>query len=276
MFNNNFPHPITPTELQEIHYAIAIRYGINFSGYESGMLCRQFDRFMIRHHLKNTAEFWTKIITQNDFISTYINEMTVGFTEMFRNPEMWQKLKTDIISLWHHIQHIDVWIAGCSSGEEAYSLAILLEEERLLGKVNIKATDINKTSLNTAKLGIYPQSNIQTIIKNYASINPKRDILSFCHQNTNELKMHSQLSKNIKFEYHNLLNQSTMGYFDLILCRNVMIYFDDIFKMKVLHNFYNSLRADGKLIMGYYDILPTQMNNFFAPINSNMRIYKKI
>lgn len=266
---------ISDEELASLTNAIKTRFGIDFTRYESKSLKRGFARLIARHDLESLVGLWSKILKDREFLLKYIDELLVNLTEVFRNPEVWLKLRDDLPSLFKDKPVINFWHAGCSTGEEIYSMAILLKEIGLLHKVKTLATDLSNTALDQAKSGAYNQLLWKKYSAAYSTCFPKGKLSNhfLCAENGFTIK--NELKSHITFQRHNLVQDEMRKKFDIILCRNVMIYFDDKLKMKVLKLFYDSLVDDGYFIIGYYDMLPEQSRSLFVLMDAKTRIYRK-
>jgi chemotaxis protein methyltransferase CheR len=170
-----------------------------------------------------------------------------------------------------------VWHAGCASGEEVYSMAILLHEANLLKKSLLYATDINPTMLEKVRHGIYPISNMKQYSENYILSGGKQDFSSYYTAQYNSAKFDDSLGKRIVLATHNLVSDRSFNEFQLILCRNVMIYFDKTFQDRVAHLFYESLGMFGYLALGAKETLKfTALNGNFKQLDAGERIWRKI
>jgi chemotaxis protein methyltransferase CheR len=254
---------ISDEEIMSINRAIFSRYGFDFSNYELKSYKRRVIRIIDRFDLENSIGLWKKIINDPDFIRVYIDEISVGLTEMFRNPDMWVGLRENILPRYQQQSRLNIWHAGCSTGEEVYSMAILLEEEALIGKTSVLASDMNTSSIQQAKEGAFSSMYKTKYTTNYYATKSKASFADYYTDNTETMHFDKVNMNPVRFVQNNLVKETRLGNFDMIFCRNVMIYFDDILKMKVLKYFYDSLEPDGMLVIGYYDSLPIEYKNYF-------------
>jgi chemotaxis protein methyltransferase CheR len=170
-----------------------------------------------------------------------------------------------------------IWHAGCASGEEVYSLAILLHEEGLLGRACIYATDISQAGLEVTRAGIYPLEKMQEYTKNYHDGGGKAEFSEYFHAGYDHVTMMHQLSKNIVWAQHNLVTDASFNEFNLILCRNVLIYFNRSLQQRVHRLFYDSLSADGVLVLGSQETLQlTPHESCFQVLDLREKIYRRI
>lgn len=266
---------ITDEELASLTSAIKTRFGIDFTSYEKKSLKRGFARLIARNELGSLLGLWSKILKDKEFLVKYIDDLLVNLTELFRNPEIWLKIKDDLLEKLKPKPSINIWHAGCSTGEEIYSMAIVLKEQFLLNKSKAIATDLSTAALNIAREGVYNKMLHKKYTSSYLSYYPKGDPNRHFIVNENTIAVKEELKKHVEFSLHNLVQDKMNRKFNLIFCRNVMIYFDEELKMKVLRLFHDCLEDDGFFIIGYYDMLPENSKELFTLYDATTRIYKK-
>ncbi|HSZ25326.1 MAG TPA: protein-glutamate O-methyltransferase CheR [Cytophagaceae bacterium] len=266
---------ISDEELDSLTNAIKTRYGIDFTNYEKASLKRGFTRLIQKNNLENVVDLWTKIMKEKDFLIRGIDDLTVNLTELFRNPEFWIKLKNDVLPQFSEKNKIDFWHAGCSSGEEVYTMAMVLKELNLLHKATTLATDLSNTILDVAKEGKYSNLLINRYQKGFKAYFPFGNIGDWFDIGETDSVIKDKYKRHIEFKKHDLVGNAMNREFDLIFCRNVMIYFDDVLKMKVLKLFHSSLKEGGFFAIGYYDMLPNDHKIYFELYDSSTRLYKK-
>lgn len=267
---------ISDEELEAINQAVYKRYGIDFRHYEYTSMKRRVARVLHRFDVDTIYRLWSLMLKDNNLIYRYIDEITVGLTEMFRNPELWIQLRDHILPKYTSGNTPDIWHAGCSTGEEVYSMALVLYEAGLLDKTKVLATDLNGTSVEKAKAGRFDTELIRgAYTRNYSVYNPRRRLTSYCSCDEVSCEFNPKFKENIKFKTHDLARQPIYQKFDIIFCRNVMIYFDDVLKAKVQELLFNALKDDGYLIIGYYDSLTIDNASFFKPLSAKHKIYVK-
>ena len=189
---------------------------------------------------------------------------------------MFALIKTKILPYLNSYNHIKIWCAGCSNGKEVYSLAIMLKEAGILNKTQIYATDINPYVIEEAKNGMYSTVTLDKDISNYRNAQGEKSFIQYFDINKSYIKVKEELKKNILFFQHSLLSNGTLNEFNLILCRNVFIYFNDSLQERMLKNFYNSLDNNGFLVLGKSEGI--QRNNgekYFCKYDEILKIYKK-
>lgn len=267
---------LSDEELTSLTTAIKGRYGIDFTNYEPKSLKRGFARLIMKKQLGSVLGLWSKIMQDREFILGCIDDLTVNLTELFRNPEIWVKIQNDIIPILKNKFRLNMWHAGCSSGEEVYTMAIVLQNADLLRKTKSLATDLSNSILAEAMKGEYPSYLVSKYSKSFNDYLPTAKMETFFDLSDGKAAVKDFLRKHIEFQQHNLVQDPMERKFDVVFCRNVMIYFDEALKMKVLRLFHQSLENDGFLIVGYYDMMPDASKELFQVIDAKTRIYKKI
>lgn len=230
-------------------------YGYDFTGYSRASLKRRIVRLFELDGFVSFAEFRYKIRSDAGYYKRFLEQITINVTEMFRDPEFYQFLRSEILPRLGTYPFIRIWIAGCSTGEEAYSVAICLKELNLLQKSLIYATDINAAVLETASQAIIPMSKIKMYTENYLESGGKEQFSDYYTANYSLGKLQDELKQKIIFSTHNLVTDNSFNEFQLILCRNVIIYFDRPLQKKVFELFANSLEKFGYLALGTKETL---------------------
>lgn len=225
-------------------------YGYDLSDYTRASLKRRIKRVMLNEQLPSMAELKYKILNESDFMNYFLEEVTVNVTEMFRDPEIYKMIRRKIIPQLATYPVIRIWIAGCATGEEAYSMAILLKEEGLLDRTTIYATDINQKVLAAAKEGVFPLSMMKEFSTNYIEAGGKCDFSDYYVASYDSAKFKSSLRSKIVFAVHNLVTDQSFNEFELVLCRNVMIYFNRNLQSRVVKLITDSLADFGYLVLG--------------------------
>ena len=218
-----------------------------------------------------------KLVNELDFFQDFLEEITVNVTEMFRDPTFYKALNNQVIPYLSTYQHIKIWSAGCSSGEEAYSLAILMSKAGLKDKSFIYGTDVNTVVLNEARKGIYSFRNVKSYAENYQMSGLSGSLTDHFTTMYDAATIHSELKVNTLFSVHNLISDTVFNEFQLISCRNVFIYFETQLQEKILELFYKSLCPHGFLCLGSKETIRSDMfKEKFKAINQKENIYQKI
>lgn len=263
-------------ELELLLEALNQRYGYDFRNYNYNSIHRR-----IQHHLKlnklgSFSELQHHILRDEKAADTLIKELSINFSEMFRDPLFYSSLREKVLPIIKSYQHIKVWHAGCSSGEEVYSMAILLCESGLYQRCQLYATDFNNAVLDQAKQGIFPIKMMQKNTRNYQDAGGEQHFSDYYHAHYDDVIMDANLSKNILFANHNLTTDASFGEMQIIICRNVLIYFNRALQERVFSLFANSLSSGGYLCLGSHETLQlSSLANQFETISNDHRIYRK-
>ena len=269
---------ISKEELNSLTAAIMQRHGIDFTCYEPKSLKRRVVRALSVFDLGSIHELWVKILRDRDFVGQFVNEMSVGLTSMFRDPGFWIKLREILPGLISEKGSLQVWHAGCSTGEEVFTLNIVLRHLGLEGKVRSYATDMNTSALEQAKTGIYHVLKLDEYEHKYHKFTNNGSTLSRYYKRDGKYgHMDLSLVRFVKFEMSNLITDTNRNKYDIIFCRNVMIYFDAGAKKLVLEKFYNNLKPGGLLVIGFFDALaPIVDKTKFEFYDLDNKIFRKI
>ncbi len=269
-------HSVTSKQLDELIDLIKRIYGFDFSAYSKASLKRRVSRVLM---LKKLEFYDLKHVLVNDqhFFQEFLEEITVNVTEMFRDPLFYKAVHNQVVPYLSTYQHIKIWSAGCSSGEEVYSLAILMKEVELTKKSFIYGTDINTEVLKDARKGIYSLRKIKGYAENYALSGLHGSITDHFTIMYDAATIHNELKHNTLFSVHNLISDNIFNEFQLISCRNVFIYFETELQEKILELFYNSLCPHGFLCLGGKETIRSdKFRKKFKVINQKENIYQKI
>lgn len=270
---------MTEPEDIEIHLlieAIFLKYGYDFRHYARASFKRRVLTQLPRTNLKTISELQRRILYDKDFFQAWLPSLTVPVTQMFRDPTFYKTLRTEVVPLLRTYPSLKIWHAGCASGEEAYSLAILLQEEGLYERATIYATDINETVLKTAKQGIYPQNVMKAYSENYYKAGGKGAFSDYYLARYDSAIFDSALKRNIVFLEHNLSTDDVFTETHLIFCRNVLIYFDPVLQDRVYGLFHKSLERKGFLSLGHKESLRfSNWSGKFSVFNHAEKIYRK-
>lgn len=263
--------------IRNIVAAVKDTYNFDFSNYATTSFKRRIERALSVFHCNNVEELIVKIKADKNFFDTFLKEITVNTTEMFRDPSFWRKLRESVLPIIGNHQNIRIWHAACSSGEEVYSMAILLKEMGLLDRVQIIASDINQDVLAVAKKGIYPLRNMEVNKSNYERFEGKGKLSDYFVEKDGNAFMDPSLITNVSFRTHDLVLGSPFSKFDLILCRNVLIYFNMPLQDTVVQLFNNSLFKNSFLAIGSKETIAwCKCIDKFSTFSIEEKIYQKI
>jgi len=256
--------------------AIYKKYGYDFTQYSRAHVKR---RIINRLNMSGTAsisQLQHAVLHDELFAAQLMQDLSITVTEMFRDPPFYKALREQVIPVLRTYPFIKVWHAGCSTGEEAYSMAILLQEEGLYERTTIYATDFNQQALDKAREGIFSADAIKEYTVNYQLAGGKESFGSYYTADYSMVIMNQSLKKNIVWANHNLVTDSVFAEAHLVLCRNVLIYFDRQLQNKVQGLFFNSLVNGGVLCLGAKESLRfSDYQDKYAALNAKQRIFKK-
>ncbi|MCT1529538.1 protein-glutamate O-methyltransferase CheR [Sphingobacterium daejeonense] len=270
------PYELSFQEVEEIVFLLKNVSDFDLSGYTRSSLKRRIQRIMNLEDM-DMVDLKNALINVDGFQQYFIQEVTVNVTEMFRDPGFFNKLNKEIIPYLQTFPRIKIWSAGCSTGEEVYSLAILLKENNLSDRSFIYGTDINSKVLDVAKKGIYPLKKFKEYSDNFNAYNSTESLSNYYTARYDAAIINHDLRQNILFSTHNLATDQVFNEFQLITCRNVLIYFDLRLQEHVINLFYQSLALFGFLCLGTKETLIRHdiMENFKV-IDKEYNIYQKI
>ncbi len=250
LYSNVETDNLTDIELNLLTEAIYAYRGFDFRDYARESLQRRVFNLMELEGLATISALQEKVLHEKSVMERFLLAMSINVTDMFRDPETFLIFREKVIPILRTYPSIRIWHAGCSTGEEVYSLAILLEEEHLIDKTQIYATDINEAVLKTAKQGVYPLSVMQGYTNNYMKAGGKRAFSEYYHASHEHIIFKPSLRDRVVFARHNLVSDASFNEFNVIFCRNVMIYFNENLQNRVNELIYNSLCRFGVLVLG--------------------------
>lgn len=264
-------------EIDLLLEAIFRHSGYDFRQYARGSVSRNLQRELEQAKLKHISQLIPLVLNNDERMSSLLQSLSINVTDFFRDPNSYKAIVEHVFPVLRSFPFFKVWHAGCSNGKEVYSLAILLEEAGLLERSLIYATDFNHQVLDKARDGIYPKEDIDSISEDYRIAGGNRDIQDYFSSHYKLARIKPHIRKRITFAHHNLATDSVFGEMQLIVCRNVLIYFDQHLKAKVLNLFEDSLCNSGFLLLGATESVDQYRNKeAFMPICRKNRLYKKL
>ena len=261
-------------EIRLLIEAIFQKYGYDFRNYSQAHVKRRIlNRFNISG-MPRITDMIHECLTNHQFVDQLLTDLSITVTEMFRDPVFYGELRREILPLLQSYPFIKIWHAGCSSGEEVYSMAILLKEEGLYERTQIYATDFNPVIIRQAKEGKYPLNRIKEFSTNYLKSGGKGSLSDYYTLNHDMAAMLDVLKKNIVFATHNLVTDSVFAEVNMVVCRNVLIYFDRSLQDRVIRLFVDSLPGGGILCLGSKENLQFSAHyHEFNPLIAGEKIY---
>ena len=267
---------INDQELDVLFNDVYEYYGFDFSGYSQASFKRRVNRLFQMDSFKNFPDFLSRIRSDPEYFKRLVEEITVNVTEMFRDPLFYKVLRTEILPILGTKPFIRLWHAGCSTGEEVFSVAILLKEANLLHKTLLYATDVSGKVLEIAKKGVFPLGMMKQYSENYRASGGMEDFTRYYTANYGAAKFGEELSERMVFSQHNLVSDRSFNEFDLILCRNVLIYFDKELQDRALELFDDSLSRLGYIALGTKETMKySSITARYNQLNKE-KIWKKI
>lgn len=257
--------------------ALFQKYGHDFRGYSPAHVRRRLLNRMKAEGVESLSLLQNQLLSEETLVSKILADFSINVTEMFRDPSFYVALRQEIIPLLRTYPFIKIWHAGCSTGEEVYSMAILLEEEGLFERSVIYATDFNQNALDKAREGIYPIKRVKEYSRNYLLAGGQTSFSDYYESGYDSIILKKNLRKNMVFADHNLVTDSVFAEVNLILCRNVLIYFTRPLQERVIKLFYDSLPRNGILCLGNRENLQFSKHaKTFSVINSEEKIYRRV
>lgn len=252
-------------------------YGYDFRDYAYNSIRRRIWHRIQAEKLTTISGLIEKVLHEPACLNRLIADFSINVTEMFRDPQFFLSFREKVIPILHTYPSLRIWHAGCSTGEEVYSMAILLQEEGLYERTKIYATDINVDVLKIAKAGVFPLAKMRKFTNNYMNAGGKQAFSDYYSVKNNGVNFHASLRKNIVFAQHNLVTDQSFNEFHVILCRNVLIYFNKSLQNKVHRLFYESLGMFGILGLGDKEtICYTDKLDCYEEITIGQKLYKKV
>ncbi len=263
-------------ELQLLLEAIHLKYGYDFRDYSRASVKRRILHRLTLSGAKNLSEMQHQILYDTEFFERLLLDLSINVTEMFRDSSFYRAIRKEVIPILKTYPFIKIWHAGCATGEEAYSMAILLKEEGLYKRAQIYATDFNDVVLQKAKEGIYSVENVKEYTLNYQKAGGKSSFVDYYTAKHDSIIMNRSLKENIVFANHNLETDGVFGEMNLVMCRNVLIYFNRELQNRVIKLFYDSLCRHGILCLGSKEnIRFSAYCDHFEDVMHDEKIYRK-
>jgi chemotaxis protein methyltransferase CheR len=264
-------------ELQLLLEGVYRQYGFDFREYAPASLKRRVWRRVQAEHAGTIAGLLERVLHDADVMERLLLDLSINVTSMFRDPTFYNAFREKVVPFLKTYPFTRIWIAGCSTGEEVYSLAILLQEEAVYDRTRIYATDINEAVLERARDGVFPLDKMQEYTGNYIRAGGKRSFSEYYLAKYEGALFDRTLTDNVVWAPHNLVQDRSFNTFNVILCRNVMIYFDRALQTRVHQLFYDSLERFGILALGHKESIRfTGIENAYEELDAYERLYRKV
>lgn len=254
-----------------------MKYGYDFRQYSEASLNRRLSAILGERRDRTLLQVLDEVLSDSNKFQKLLPRLTVNTTEPFRDPQFYRSLRNNVIPMLKTYPLLNVWSAGCSTGEELYSLLILFKEENLFERTTFFATDISPEALSRAKMGIYSHEVVQQFTRNYTEAGGLKTPSDYYTADYGNVCFDSSLRENVVFSDHNLVVDDTFAEMNLILCRNVLIYFNRNLQGKVLDLFDRSLDSQGFLALGSRESVRfSPVANKYEDVDKNQRIFRKL
>lgn len=275
----NIPEDLIENERLEMALlleAVYQKYGYDFRNYSKAHTKRRLEHRLKMAGMDNYSQMIHAVIHDEVFFNDLLLDLSINVTEMFRDPWFYRAVRQEVVPHLRTYPFVKVWHAGCSAGQEVYSMCILLAEEGMKKRTQIYATDFNELILEKAKQGIYPVDAIREYTANYQKAGGKASLSDYYTADYDHVVINQSLREKVLFSSHNLVTDGVFGEMNVIFCRNVLIYFERKLQYKVLKLFYDSLCPGGFLCLGTKENIKfTGMSDYFDLVADRERIYRK-
>ena len=264
-------------ELQLLLEGVYRQYGFDFREYAPASLKRRVWRRVHAEGARSIAGLLERVLHDADVMERLLLDLSISVTSMFRDPSFYAALREQIVPVLRTYPFTRIWVAGCSTGEEVYSLSILLREEGIYDRTRIYATDINEAVLERAQKGVFPLEKMKEYTENYIRAGGQRSFSEYYLAKYGGALFDRKLTENVLWAPHNLVQDRSFNTFNLIMCRNVMIYFDRTLQTRVHQLFYDSLERLGILALGHKESIRfTGVENCYEELDAQEKLYRKV
>lgn len=274
--------PVVSEDLERIEIELLLEavyrhYGYDFRGYAYAAMQRRLWRLVEAYGLSSISELQGRVLHDVSTIQGLLHELSVTVTSMFRDPAFFMSFRNRVVPLLRTYPFVRIWHAGCSTGEEVYSIAIVLEEEGLYDRTRIYATDMNDTVLHQAEAGAVSIKNMQGYTSNYRKAGGTRPFSDYYTSVGSEIRLRPSLLSNVVFAQHNLVSDRAFNSFHVIMCRNVLIYFGKELQERVHSLLYESLEMFGILALGYRETVKvTGHDDCYTALDGAQKLFRKV
>jgi chemotaxis protein methyltransferase CheR len=275
-------HAPARDEVEEIELSLLLegvyrKYGFDFREYAPASLRRRVWRRIYAEGLSTISALQDKLLHDPACMERLLLDLSINVTAMYRDPSFYVAFREKVVPLLRTYPFTRIWVAGCSTGEEVYSLAILLQEEELYARTRIYATDINESVLDRAGAGVFPLDKMREYTQNYIKAGGKRAFSEYYLAKYDGAQFQRSLVENVVFAQHNLVSDRSFNEFNVIVCRNVMIYFDRALQDRVHRLFHESLMPLGVLGLGHKESISFSPHaDAYEELDPNEKLYRKM
>jgi chemotaxis protein methyltransferase CheR len=264
-------------ELELLLAGIERRWGYDFRDYAPAALRRRVHKAMRAEAVETVSALQERVLHQRDALLRFVATLSVPSTGMFRDPQVYRAMRAQVMPLLRTYPFVRIWHAGCASGEEAYSMAILLHEEGLLERCRIYATDMSDELLQQARRGVFPLASMRQYTTGYHHAGGQADFSGYYTTDQHHAILREDIRRHVVFSQHNLATDGPFNEFHLIVCRNVLLYFSHALRERVHSLFCESLAQLGVLAIGVHETLRySALAHRYEPIAETMGLYRRI
>lgn len=269
-------HPLTDEAITQLLENLMQGYGYDFRQYSYSHVRRRITRWITKHSLEVCENLPELVLVNEEIACSLIHGFSVSVTTMFRDPHFYKAIREKVVPFLRTYPFIRIWHAGCATGEEVYSMAIVLTEENLYDKCRIYATDFNEEVLEQAREGIYPGGQVGEFSQNYTNAGGRGLLNDHFVSMYGSVIMNQRLKKNIVWANHNLVTDHVFNEMNMIICRNVLIYFTKPLQERALQLFHNSLPINGLLCLGTRETIQfTSLAAQYRELDSSVSVFQK-
>ncbi len=267
---------IAEADLERFFQIMQAQFGYDFRGYAPASLKRRLGTVLKRYGLKDLHALNQRLLAQPDYGERFISEITVSTTELFRDPSAWVAFRLQALPLFAQAPHLRIWHVGVSTGEEVLSMAILLKETGLYERAHLYATDIDTYSLAQAQRARYPLRLKNLYQQNFAAVLPGVPWQRYVKEEGNEMVFDPALLERVRFLKHNIVSEAPFASFEIVVCRNLLIYFTPALQDQVVTRLVDSLMPGGILMIGTKESLFwCAAAKRLVAVNETERIYRR-
>jgi len=270
-------HKLLALEIDLLLTGLAERYGYDFRHYARASLTRRIRRAVQNEGVASVSALQHRLLHDVDAAMRFVAAISVHTTSMFRDPDVYRVLRTEVVPMLRTYPFVRIWHAGCSSGEEVYSLAIVLEELGLYDRCRIYATDLSDAILEQARQGVYPLRAMRDHTRAYQAAGGTSDFSSYYVTDHENAAFRASLRRQLVFSQHNLVCDSVFNEFQLVVCRNVLLYFDQVLRNRAHELFHSSLCNFGVLVLGKKESMRyTPHSESYQELRDGLRVYRRL
>ena len=262
-------------EIKCLLEALHEKSGHDFRHYSQAHVKRRVRHLMTMCGAPHISQMTHQALYDEAFMETVLHQLSINVTEMFRDPDFFLAVRKKVVPILATWPHVKIWHAGCATGEEMYSMAILLEEEGIYGKCKVYGTDFSPTAIAEARKGVYKVEQMKSYTGNYLKAGGKESFSDYYTAKYDYVLIDKSLKRNMTFAEHNLAVDTVFSEVNMVVCRNVMIYFDRELQRRVLTLFSESLCPGGILCLGSKEAIGPECRDLFEPIDEKAKIYRR-